>query len=347
MALFGSRSWHYRWHRCCERSGMRFTSLAALVVLLGCANSHGRDTDAGSDDPDSGHGRTCLMPSRVFCVESCVTDIYMTPECRDGVWECPDRTFDVALCPPGCGGPPPAGDCECGPSGWECVEPGCPDGIDPWDPSDPANVCSPEGRHCENVGGECGGAMFCECTSGRWECAVAEPDPACFCGREPTEGGPCVSEGEVCGACCPTDGWEPMVCEGGRWAPAVCPDVDCEPVAGSCSVNPRDEIGERCDIEGQECGDECCGDSTVCRDGRWTLGRELLCFACFSFECGEGACHDPQYCLTGPGPDDGGVSVCSSLPPGCHDCSCIPLRGGYVCEMVDGHPHVSGGWRGI
>ena len=326
---------------------MRFTYLAAFTFLLGCASSHSTGVDGGTD-PDS--SVECRESTRLFCVESCVTDIYTTPECRGGVWECPAGTFDIALCPPGCSGPPPSDDCTCGPAGWECSDGRCPDGINPWNPSDPANACSPEGRHCENLGGECGGAMFCDCTSGRWDCAVAEPDPACFCGREPTAGGACVSDGEICGQCCPTSegpSWDPMVCEGGRWTPAACPDVECEPVVEVCSVDPRDEIGERCEIEGQACGDQCCGDSTICRAGRWELGPEALCFACLAFECGTGSCHDGQYCSNGPGPDDGPIFQCVSLPEGCSDCGCIPIPDSYECEMIDGRPYVSGGWRGI
>ncbi len=284
---------------------MRF-ALLPLVLLFGCANSHGRDHDVGPGDPDS------ALPDAAT---------------RDS------------------GARDSGGD----------SDPGlrCPDGINPWDPSDPGNACSPEGRHCENVGGECGGGMFCDCEAGRWLCAVAEPDPACFCGRVPTAGGACsVGEGEVCGECCPeVGGWEPLVCEGGRWTPGVCPDVECEvvpEVPEVCSTNTSRDIGQRCSWEGQTCGDPCCDDEIECRDGFWRhLPSEILCYACIEFACGDGHCHDGQYCKSSPGPDDGGIFQCASLTEGCNDCGCIPIPEGYECEMVDGRPHVSGGWRGI
>jgi hypothetical protein len=221
----------------------------------------------------------------------------------------------------------------------------CPPGIDPWNPESPGNVCSGEGTMCTSGGTDsCGSALFCECRSGRWNCLFAEPDPVCWCGRQPTEGDRCSEEGASCGECCPTPGgtgWPAMTCEGGHWTSAACPDIDCAPIGGTCPADPASLVGTACEIEGQSCDHACCSGAVTCEDGTWVRGPIAACIWCPQYPCGSGACNiDTQYCHQTCGPDDGTVHVCEPAPAGCTSCDCIPLWGTQTCEMVDGHPVV-------
>jgi|GEM_PF-6296671 hypothetical protein len=171
--------------------------------------------------------------------------------------------------------------------------------------------------------------------------AAAEPDPVCWCGREPRAGDPCAEEGLGCGACCPTPegpNWPYMVCSGGRWAPGGCPDVECPLLP--CPADTASVLGAPC-ITGQACGDSCCDTAIVCEEGRWAPGPVADCAACRSFPCGPGSCRDDQFCRVGCGPADGLEFTCEDAG-GCRDCSCVPVPPGATCEIVDGHPLVRG-----
>jgi hypothetical protein len=222
----------------------------------------------------------------------------------------------------------------------------CPAGINPWNPSDPLSACSPEGSTCTSGSGDaCGSFMSCTCEMGRWNCAVAEADPVCWCGRQPSEGDRCNEEGMSCGECCPTPGgtgWPAMQCSGGHWTAAACPATTCPPVmVPECPAATRALIGTACSFEGQDCGDPCCSSSITCSGGTWQVGPEADCFACLEYACGEGACRTDQTCTGRCGPADGVVYTCVDRDPSCDDCSCLPPSSLTTCEMIDGHPHVS------
>lgn len=285
-----------------------------LLLLPGCPDSHGYTGDAGGDAGGCGTSR---FP---FCVTACGSDFGVTPVCTREGWECPPPSFDSTMCTSGT----------------------CPADIEPWNPDAPGNACSVEGASCSNSGGVCGGGMFCTCNAGRWNCGVAEPDPVCWCGREPSEGDPCSMEGATCGACCPTPGspdWPLMFCSGGRWTSGACPAIECPPIEPvPCPADTRSVLGQSCPMEGQACGDSCCDTAIDCRGGVWTPGPVADCFACLSFACGPtGSCPADQACQQSCGPDDGTAYTCTPLPDDCRDCSCVSVPPEYACRVEDGH----------
>ena len=222
----------------------------------------------------------------------------------------------------------------------------CPSGIDPWNPENPANACSPEGSRCSSGGGSaCGFYMGCECEAGRWSCVVAEPDPACWCGREPSPGSPCNEEGASCGACCPSaedpDPFGPFTCVAGQWTESDCPAIECPPIDPPRCPAVR-ELGTSCANEGQTCGDPCCSAQT-CVGGVWIPGPEAdcLCDPTSTFSCGGGSCGRGTACASTCGPDDGLEHFCEPLPAGCTSCACIDLEPGQICEDRDGHVFLS------
>lgn len=309
------------------------------LVVAGCPESHGVRDDAGTTHD----GGTCGGFPSFSCVSDCGSDALYSPVCEGDAWVCPPGTRDTTSCPPTCHGPPPPG-CTCVGTEWRC-DGTCPADLNPWDPTDPRNACAVEGAECTSGGTDpCGGATFCSCREGRWQCGVAEPDPVCYCGREPSEGDRCAEEGATCGECCPTPGgtgWAPMACEGGRWTAAACPAIECPPLVITCPAQTASALGQPCDLEGSSCGDPCCGDAIVCEGGRWQPGPTLLCAVCQQFPCGAGACHDGQYCHQACGPADGIVHLCEPAPAGCASCECIPLWETQRCEMIDGRPRVT------
>ena len=326
---------------------MRALSLLAVLVplaLSGCPDSHGRgpDDDAGLRADGGG----CAGASGLICVPDCRGDAGVPPICSGDRWTCPPGTRDIFTCPPTCFGPPPAPGCTCSGTEWSCPPTTCPPGIDPWNPDAPGNACAPDGVSCSSGGTDsCGAGLWCQCSGGRWSCAFAEPDPVCWCGREPSEGDRCNEEGASCGECCPTPGgtgWPAMTCEGGHWAHAACPDVECPPViaVGECPVDPEVLLGRDCSSTGLVCGHACCEGEIVCEGGVWVRGLIADCAVCPETECGEGTCRPDQYCHRRCGPDDGTEHVCQPSPEGCTSCDCIPLWGTQTCEMVDGHPVV-------
>lgn len=322
---------------------MRTTQLLFLwvVVLAGCTDSHGRPDDAGSWTD----GDICRGSSSMFCVTACGSDAGLAPVCTGGEWTCPPGTRDAASCPPGCVGASPPG-CVCVDTRWVCEAPRCPDGINPWDPSDPLSVCRVEGATCTGGDDPCGSGLFCRCESGRWNCAVAEPDPVCWCGREPSAGDRCSEEGSLCGQCCPTpDGpnWPAMECVGGRWTGAACPEVVCPPVTPECPVDTAAVIGRACGFELQACGNACCGTAITCIGGVWQQGPDAACLCEPSPPCGSGTCTRQQSCTSRCGPADGIELRCIALPDDCYDCGCVPLFAHQSCEMIDGHVFISDG----
>ncbi|MCA9606620.1 MAG: hypothetical protein KC619_13540 [Myxococcales bacterium] len=319
---------------------MRRMFFLALLVTTGCAEAHGRFDDGGAPD-----ARTeCAGRPSAFCVTACGSDAGYAEICVDGAWTCPpEAPIDAATCPPTCVGPPPA-DCVCDEGAWRCVSGECPSDINPFDPMDPASICFVEGASCSSGDDPCGSAIFCTCMGGRWQCGIAEPDPVCFCGREPSAGDRCIDEGTICGSCCPTPDappWPPMACLGGRWEPADCPDVECPPLVEECPVDTSAAVGTVCGIEGQLCGNPCCDSAITCTAGRWRRGPFAGCACEPDHACGEGSCTTFQACAVRCGPDDGPEHYCVGLPEGCFDCSCVPLRPDQTCEMIDGRPAIS------
>ena len=214
----------------------------------------------------------------------------------------------------------------------------CPDGIDPFHPSS----CSTEGAHCTNGATDpCGAFVACDCTMGQWQCIVAEPDPVCSCGREPSAGDRCGMDGASCGECCPTPGgtgWAAMTCVTGHWQPAPCPDIVCPAIPEPCPADRASVLGTSCRSEGQSCGDACCGSAFTCTSGLWVPGpdAECLCDPSSSFACGPGTCRRGQACTNGCGPTDGIVYSCTPLPVDCTSCSCATVPPGYTCQARGG-----------
>ncbi|MCB9596111.1 MAG: hypothetical protein H6719_25540 [Sandaracinaceae bacterium] len=321
---------------------MRYAVLITLL-LTGCAEMHGRGDDGGTPSDAAG----CGVAPGFYCLSACGSDAGAIPMCVGDTWSCPPSApVDSRTCPPGCTGAPPPG-CVCSGTSWVCDDPVCPPDINPWDPADLASVCHVEGSTCSRGGpDQCGSALFCTCESGRYNCAVAEPDPVCWCGREPSVGDRCVEEGTSCGQCCPTaDGpnWPAMECVDGHWAPAACPELVCPPIVEECPVDTSSVVGGACGIETQVCGNPCCDGAITCSGGVWVPGPFAACACEPSFECGPGTCTAYQACRSRCGPDDGIENHCVPMPDGCRDCSCVPVPDGYTCTMVDGHPHLSDG----
>jgi len=214
----------------------------------------------------------------------------------------------------------------------------CPSDINPWDPGSPGSQCTVEGARCGSAGGVCDGALSCTCTSGVWQCRVAEPDPACYCGREPTMGSPCNTEGMGCGACCPGPGeWPALSCVEGRWAAAACPPVVC-PDRG-CPVDRVAAVGAYCPATNTTCGNPCCSSPIRCSDThRWVSLPEADCICPFNeeFTCGAGSCVADQVCTSDCGPMDGVIFSCQPSRSGCVGCACF-TEPGVICEEIDGH----------
>jgi|JI10StandDraft_1071094.scaffolds.fasta_scaffold180026_1 hypothetical protein len=311
----------------------------APLVLSGCADSHNRFGDAGGD------GGLCGPPSSLFCVSACGSDAGYPAVCTGGSWACPPGTRDITTCPPGCVGAPPMPGCVCRGTSWSCEGGVCPAGLNPWDPSDPLRRCTVEGATCSSgTGDACGGGLFCTCHSGLYDCAVAEPDPVCWCGRQPSEGDRCNEEGASCGECCPTPGgtgWPAMQCVEGHWTSAPCPAIECPVFEIECPVDTSTLLGRSCGAEGVTCGDSCCSSAVSCTGGTWVRGPEADCALCSEYACGEGHCRWDQACGSRCGPDDGIQFYCAPLNEGCSDCSCLILDASQRCEMIDGHPHIS------
>ncbi len=296
-------------------------SLAGVVGLAGCSASHVELGDGGITGADAPPGdASCGSSAAPTCVSSCGSDAGAPADCVDGAWVCPAGTVDILSCPTA-----------------------CPPGIDPW--ASPGTVCSTEGAHCSSGGDACGSGMWCECSGGHWSCAVAEPDPVCYCGREPAAGDRCNEEGASCGECCPTPGgtgWPAMSCVGGHWQPAACPPVVCPLLPRACPVDGPAVIGTPCADEAQICGNACCGTAFQCSGGVWVSGPDADC-ACRpgAFACGVGTCEDYQACTSQCGPTDGIEHTCTLLPDGCTSCDCIAVPAGYSCEMRDGSVFLS------
>lgn len=322
------------------RSPFLVTLVLLPLALAGCPDSHGRFDDVG---PGADGG--CGGSSSLICVPDCRGDAGVPAICTEGRWACPPGTRDIFTCPPTCHGPPPSVGCTCAGTEWSCPPTTCPSGIDPWNPESPLNVCSPDGATCTSGGTDsCGAGMWCTCESGHWTCAIAEPDPVCWCGRQPSEGDRCNEEGASCGECCPTPGgtgWPAMTCEGGHWTAAACPAIECPSAPITCPADPAPLVGTACTSEGQSCGHSCCDGAVVCEGGVWRLGPIADCLWCPQYPCGSGACNiETQYCHSTCGPTDGIEYLCEPIPAGCSSCDCIPLWDTQVCEMVDGHPVV-------
>ncbi len=324
---------------------MRSSSFLVLLfplVLAGCADSHGREGDAGP----VGDGGACGTAPFLICVSACGSDAGVGPICTGGAWACPPGTRDLSTCPPTCRGAPPGPGCVCVGTSWSCPNTMCPPDINPWNPTDPHSACSPDGAMCSSGGTDvCGSAMSCRCESGHWNCAVAEPDPVCWCGRQPSAGDRCNMEGASCGECCPTPGgtgWPAMQCVSGHWTAATCPAIECAAVARECPADTAILLGTACPTtEGARCGDPCCSDSVTCFDGVWVRGPEADCALCSEYVCGAGHCRADQTCTSRCGPADGIEYFCAPQVSGCNACSCMPPSSISRCEMIDGHPHVS------
>jgi hypothetical protein len=314
-----------------------------LLSLAGCSASHVSEGDAGPRPDAPGSDAACVGSSSLICVPGCGGDAGLPPICVSGAWQCPPGTVDLSTCPPACHGPQPGPGCVCRGTEWSCVSTTCPADIDPW--GSPGTPCAVEGEHCTSGGSDaCGSAMFCDCQMGHWNCAVAEPDPVCWCGREPSPGDRCNEEGASCGECCPTPGgtgWEPMTCVDGHWQPGACPEIVCPTFPASCPVSRASALGTSCPSEGEICGNPCCGTGFMCSGGAWNEGPDVDCVVCDpsgTFACGDGTCERGQACAAECGPTDGIVHSCAILPDGCTSCDCATPPPGAACEMRDGHP---------
>lgn len=214
----------------------------------------------------------------------------------------------------------------------------CPDDLNPWDPTSPSSQCSVEGARCGSNGGACGGLLSCTCTAGAWGCLVAEPDPACTCGREPTLGGPCSEDGMSCGTCCPAPGeWSPMRCVDGAWEAGLCPPVLCP--SGSCPADRREAVGSSCTSSGARCGSACCSSAIECdpATNRWIGLPDADCICNLrEYDCGGGSCAEGQNCVGECGPADGVIFTCENPPAGCTGCGCY-TDPGLACEERDGN----------
>lgn len=300
--------------------------LVLPFLVFACADSHGNDpdassVDAGSDTSELEDTGGCNHDGpRPSCTNECADgDGVLTTVCVEDQWVCPPGTVDVSTC-----------------SG------GCPAGIDARDPDAPGSACSTEGATCSE-GTQCGSAMFCTCESGRWNCGVAEPDPVCWCGREPEVGDACNGEAPECGQCCPTaegPNWPPMSCVDGAWQPTACEEIACPEVLLECPVDIESVLGTACVHDAQSCGNPCCG-SIQCNGGIWERGPLLGCACELAPACGSGSCTAQQSCNVRCGPDDGSEYYCRQLPEGCDSCECAPLLPGQTCEMIEGRVHVN------
>lgn len=315
-------------------------AVSGLLVVAGCSASHVTTGDAGPVGDAS-----CTGGSLLICVQFCASDAGAPPICVSGSWRCPPGTVDLSTCPPGCIGRPPSPDCVCEGTRWSCPDGRCPDGIDPW--ATPGTACGVEGAHCSGGGTDpCGSALECDCSGGHWSCLVAEPDPVCYCGREPSAGDRCNEEGAACGECCPTlggTGWAAMTCVDGHWQPAACPELVCPPIAEDCPVDRASALGTACLVEHQLCGNPCCDSAFQCSGGVWVEGPFAAC-ACdpsTAYACGAGTCERGQACSSHCGPADGIEHSCSPLPEGCTSCECVTVPAGYTCEVRDGHVFLS------
>jgi hypothetical protein len=217
----------------------------------------------------------------------------------------------------------------------------CPPDIDPW--GSPGTPCTTEGAHCSSgTSDACGSAMSCTCESGHWSCAVAEPDPVCWCGREPAAGDRCNEEGASCGECCPTlggTGWAAMTCVSGHWQPAACPEIVCAPIVEPCPADRAEALDTPCSVDGQICGNACCGSAFQCSGGAWVPGPDAACDCdpTSEYACGTGSCRRDQACTSQCGPTDGIQYTCTPQPDGCTSCDCTTVPDGFSCETRDGH----------
>ncbi len=247
-------------------------------------------------------------------------------------------------------GPPTRIDATVIPLDVGAIDAGCPGGIcacpadlNPWDPTSPGSRCSVEGARCGSGGGSvCGAAISCTCMDSAWQCFVAEPDPACTCGREPTIGGPCSEDGMGCGACCPGPGeWPAMQCVDGRWEAGLCPPILC-PESNSCPADRASAVGRLCSSPGARCGSACCSAAIECdpATNRWVALPDADCICNLrEYECGDGTCAEGQDCVGECGPADGVIFTCEPPPAGCMGCGCY-TDPGLRCEERDGNVFV-------
>lgn len=301
---------------------------AALTLVAGCPDAHLASEDAACSEP-------------VFlCAASCADADGVPSVCVSGTRTCPAGTIDLRTCSEACAGAPPYPGCACVLGAWTCDPIACPPRVDPRDPDAPANRCDFAPARCLQPAGTCEPVAECTCEAGAWRCDVVEPDPVCTCGREPAAGELCLTEGDTCGECCPTEagtGWAFMTCRGHVWVPGACDLALCPPLP--CPADTAPVIGAACASEGQACGDPCCGTGIRCEDGRWARAPDAAC-ACSAFACGPGTCRGGEACRDRCGPADGREHACVPLPAGCSDCDCFAPPPGYECTEVDGHVFV-------
>ncbi|MBK8168802.1 MAG: hypothetical protein IPK60_00480 [Sandaracinaceae bacterium] len=188
------------------------------------------------------------------------------------------------------------------------------------------DVCEHEGQVCSQGGtSTCGSFYSCACREGHWACLVAEPDPACWCGRYPSVGSDCNTEGQECLAPSACDPSQPnLICNERHWVVDRLNNELCAPPA-VCPVDGTAALGTSCMDEGHTCFQgECCEFATdgphrpiavQCSGGQWVpLGVDCVPDpeqpSCDEFVCGDGLCFGEQVCWTLCGPDDGVVARC-------------------------------------
>lgn len=201
--------------------------------------------------------------------------------------------------------------------------------------------CSDVGLTCSSGGtSTCGSFYSCECEStGFWSCAIAEPDPACWCGRYPSVDSECVTEGQQCtnGSSC-DESHPALVCHSRRWT------VDAAASCGlrECPANVAEAIGTPCDVGGVTCNQALC--CTYASPGSTVRSASILCSGstwieqaiavdcipemsvCDGFACGSGFCRPDQACVQRCGPTDGVNFSCVSIDGVAPSCDALVER---------------------
>lgn len=189
--------------------------------------------------------------------------------------------------------------------------------------------CSTVGLNCSDGSTSvCGSAYSCTCeASGFWSCYIAEPDPACWCGRYPDVGTDCNTEGQECrnGSVC-DDASPPLVCRDRHWQ--VNEATSCN--VHECPAEGWEAAGTACSVGGEMCDQAICCEYTnsegtripesflECNGGYW-INQPIAVdcvpevVACDGFPCGRGFCGSDAACVARCGPSGGAVYSCVSI----------------------------------
>lgn len=206
----------------------------------------------------------------------------------------------------------------------------CPSDLPVWNGN---TSCEHEGQNCSaGSPSVCGSAYSCNCHLGFWTCAIAEPDPACWCGRYPSLGSECNTEEQECPSPASCDPSRPnLVCQSGHWIADPLNNELCAPPT-VCPADADLVLGDPCATEGTLCSRTLCCElptvpghelshaSLVCDGGVWVDARiEADCIPeipmCNVFLCGTGFCMTDEICVQSCGPADGPQFDCYRVSP--------------------------------